>query len=112
MEATAKSIFSPTVQASAAVKQHRFVTVQGAHAGAADIVFGVSAYDAVAGDYFAAHRIGSALVEASGAIAQYAEVTVDADGKAKTAGIGDTPTGIAMSAAGAAGKLLEVMLSL
>jgi hypothetical protein len=111
MEATAKSIFSPTVQASAKVTAHRFVTVQGAHAGAADIVFGVAAYDAAQGEHFAAHRIGSALVTAGNDIPQFAEVTVDVGGMAKTAEVGDTPVGIAMSA-GTAGKLLEVMLSL
>lgn len=112
MQATSKSIFSLTVLAAAVVHAHRFVTVAGAETAVGDKPFGVSQNACFTGLFFAADRIGTALVQSSGVVVKGTEVAVDAGGMVQEGGTGLTTVGIALTSATSAGQLVEVLLAL
>lgn len=99
-----------TVRAAADVPAYRFVTYAGALCGAGALAIGVSDYPAATGADFAAVVIGTATVEAGGAITAGAEVQSDATGRAVTAAGGEV-LGLAWDGASGAGRRLEVLLT-
>jgi hypothetical protein len=105
------SILALTAVATSAVTAARFVTHAGAHAGAAANTLGVSRTDAAVGQAFSVDVIGTAVVEAGGAIAAGAAVETDAQGRAVTKNAGPTVARLAPGeSAVQAGDLVEVIL--
>jgi hypothetical protein len=101
-----------TVAVSATIPAHRFVGYDGApatSAGDAHDAIGVSEFSAEQGEVVSAITGWSAIVEAGDAIAQFAFVKPDAQGRAVT-GATDETCGRALEAAAAAGDLIEVEL--
>jgi hypothetical protein len=103
------SLLTLTLAATATLSANRFVTSVGAVPAAAAAVIGVTRSAAVSGDLIAVDALGTAMVEASAAIAAGAAVATTADGRAVTYATG-SKVGIALTAAAAAGSLIEVML--
>lgn len=111
-----------TCHASAAVTGRRFVNVSGAPTDEAPTVatattadaLGVAAQDAAAGEKVTVFTVGHLAVEAGGAVAAGARVTVDASGRAiaATGGAGVTVpfVGKATRAAAAAGDVISVFI--
>ncbi len=107
--ATEAPIYTITLSATGTVTKQRLVEVTGVHASAAGKAIGVSRVDAVAGDNFGAHTLGTSLVEAGGAIAVGATVEVGTNGKAVTLAAG-VKVGRALTAASADGDIIEIYL--
>lgn len=103
------SVLALSVMASAAITANRFVTGAGVTATAAGRALGVARSDAADAEVFPADVIGTAVVEASAAIAVDAEIEVAASGKAVTKAAGVT-VARALEAAGADGDFIEVLL--
>lgn len=103
-------LFSITLVAPSAVLAHRFVDWSGAVADANDASPGVSDYAAAEGDAYRVNVLGTAKVTAGGVIAAGGEVKVGADGKAVATGGSGTTIARAITAAGADGDLIEVLL--
>lgn len=109
-----------TLLAIAAILPHRFVAAEGKHAGdfagdaassSASFSVGVSETAAASGEVVAVVTGYSYLVEAGGAIALHDWVKPHADASGRAAvGSNAEHCGIAMSAATAAGQLIEVRL--
>ncbi len=105
------SILALTALATSAVTSRRFVTNAGAQAGAAANTLGVSRTDAAVGQGFPVDVLGTAVVEAGGAIAAGAAVETDAQGRAVTKNAGPTVARLAPGESAAqAGDLVEVIL--
>jgi hypothetical protein len=110
MSAQNTALLSLTIAAAGAIAAARFVTPAGAQAGAGANTLGVSRYAAgAAGEKIAVDALGTAVVEAGGAIAANATIGVDANGRAVTYAAG-AKVGLALQAAGAAGEFIEVLL--
>ena len=107
------SVFTMTAVATAAVAANRFIgLLTGAHCAAAAKAQGVSQYPAAIGEAFAVDVLGTAIVEAGGAIAVGGPIKADASGKAVLqAGAGEI-LGYAVMAASADGQKIEVLLRL
>lgn len=111
------TILTLSVVAGAAVAAHRFVDFDGTQCDVAGAKpFGVSSYKAdAAGQAFAVDVIGTTRVEAGAAIALGAKgltpVKTDADGRAIAHGGAGEIAGYARQAAGAAGAIIEVLLT-
>lgn len=107
------SLMTLTVIASAAIVANRFVTTAGAPCAAGALPLGVARSDGAIGDPIPVDTLGTALVEAGDVIAADAAIMVTTDGKALTHDAdGDKhAVGRALSAAGAAGDLIEVLLT-
>lgn len=105
-------VFSMTTVATAAISAARFLGMMtGAHCGAAAKAQGVSQSAAAVGDAVAVDVLGTTIVEAGGAIAAGGPVKSDATGRAVAqAGAGEI-LGYAVTAAGAAGQKIEVLLT-
>lgn len=109
-------ILTLTSVAAAAVAAHRFVDFDGTQCDAAGAKpMGVSTYAAASGEAFAVDVLGTTKVEAGAAIALGAKgltpVKTDADGKAiAQGGVGEI-AGYALEAAGAAGEIIEILLT-
>ena len=109
-----------TLVAVAAIAANRFVAAEGKHAGdftgdaassAASFSMGVAETAAATGEAVSVVTDYSYLVEAGGAIALHDWVKPHADASGRAAVGGNTEhCGIAMSAATAAGQLIEVRL--
>lgn len=102
-------ILSLPVKATAALTSRRFVTVAGAVPAAGANALGVARSDGATGETVAVDVLGTAVVEAGGAISAGAAVEVDASGRAVTQSTGVT-VGRALEAAAAAGDFIEVLL--
>lgn len=109
MRAISISLLSLTVTAAAALTEHRFVTTAGAVPAAGANTLGVTQTDAASGAGVAVDVLGTTLVEASAAIAAGAAIETTATGTAVTKTTGWV-VGRALSAASAAGELIEVLL--
>lgn len=109
MSATAIPICTLTLKATAAVTARRFVTALGAPAAAAGRALGVARTSAAIGDYFPCDTLGTASVEAGGAIAAGARIEIDAQGRAVTLASG-VAVGVALEAASGAGACIECHL--
>lgn len=103
------SILSLTVVATAAITTNTLVTIGGAVAAAAGTALGVADTAAAIGQAVSVSVVGTALVTAGAAIAAGAAVEVGAAGSAVTRVTGVT-VGRALSAAAAAGDLVEILL--
>ncbi|MEM8601894.1 MAG: capsid cement protein [Bacteroidota bacterium] len=102
-------VLTLSIEAAGALVQRRFVAPDGNQAGAAANTLGVASYDVAAGEMAAVHVLGTAVVEAGGAVAFGAAIETDADGKAVTNAAGPV-VGRALSASAADGDLIEVLL--
>lgn len=99
-----------TVTAGGALTTNRFVTGAGAAPSANGRALGVTRTGATAaGDLVPVDVLGTALVEASAAIAADAQVATTNDGRAVTFSTG-VVVGRALTAASGAGQLVEVLL--
>lgn len=102
--------------ATAAVIAARFVDFDGTQCDAAGArPMGVSVYAADIGDAFAVDVLGTTKVEAGAAIALGAKgltpVKTDVDGRAIAQGGAGVIAGYALEAAGAAGAIIEILLT-
>lgn len=109
MSAQSIAVLTLTLAATAQVTAERFVGFDGAPATAAGPAAGVSRTDALAGDDFPVDVIGTAVVEAGGAIDEGGEIEVGADGKAAAQSAGVT-VARALQEATADGDRIEVLL--
>lgn len=99
-----------TMTASGAVTAERFVTSAGAQVGTAGVAaIGVSRTTVVSGALVVVDTIGTAIIEAGGAITAGAAVKAGADGRALTYDVG-TKAGIALQASTGAGQRIEIMV--
>ena len=105
------SIFTFSAIASAAVAAARFIGLgTGAHCAADAKALGVTQTPAAAGEAVAVDVVGTAIVEAGGAILPWGEVKSDAVGKAIAHdGTGEI-LGYAVTGATADGQKIEVLL--
>ncbi len=103
------STLTLTVMAAAALAANRFVTTAGAYPAAGGLALGTSRTSGAIGDAVPVDVEGTALVEASAAIAVDAGVQSLADGRAVTLTSG-TALGRALTPAAAAGEIIEVLL--
>jgi Uncharacterized conserved protein (DUF2190) len=104
------SVLTLTVIASAAVAANRFVTDAGAYPAAGGLALGTTRTSGAIGDAVPVDVMGTALVEASAAIAVGAGVQTLVDGRAVTLTSG-TALGRALTSAAAAGEVIEVLLT-
>lgn len=105
------SVLNMTVTAVGALTAHRFVGHTGSQAAAAGNALGVARTDAAIGELCPVDVIGTAIVEAGGAIAAGAAVQVDASGRAVTLAAGEKVGRLAPGAvATQAGDMIEVLL--
>ncbi|SJM96040.1 DUF2190 family protein [Crenothrix polyspora] len=112
MSQQARSVLSLTITALTIIPQYRIVTPQGFIAASAGIiVLGVTERPASAGELVAVTAIGTAIVEAGGAISQGSVIAPDGIGRAVAGVPSVTQVGIALQSAAAAGDLIEVLLS-
>jgi hypothetical protein len=77
-------ILTLTLIATSVIATRRFVTPSGAQAGAGVNTMGVSDCEGAIGEALPVHAIGTAIVEAGGAITAGALVEADAEGRAIT----------------------------
>ncbi len=96
-------VLSLTAVAASTIAANRFVTPAGAQAGADANTLGVCRQAAVATDKITVDVLGTA-------IAAGATVKSDASGRAITWASSGAKVGLALEAAGAAGRLIEVLL--
>jgi hypothetical protein len=103
------AVLTLTLTAGATLTANRFVTVAGAVPAANANVAGVTRTSAASGELVPVDALGTTMVEASAAISKGAAVATTNDGRAVTYSTGAT-VGRALTAAGAAGDLIEVLL--
>lgn len=110
MAAANLSLLSVTVAATGTIATARLVTPAGAQCGADGQALGVARVAAVSGDKIAVDVLGTAVVEAGAAITLGATLKSDSSGRAITWSTSGARVGIALSAAGAAGDMIEALL--
>lgn len=103
------SIFNMNIRAAAYLVENRFVTPAGTVPAANANVLGVVKNPGSVGEWVAVDILGTAIVEAGGAIAVRATVATDALGRAITWTTG-AKVGMATDATTAAGQMVEVLL--
>lgn len=103
------ALLTLSFQASAALTADRFVSVTAGVPAAGANTIGVTRSDTAAGKMAPVDVIGTAIVEASAAIAGGAEIETTADGRAVTKTTGKT-VARALQAAAAAGDKFEILL--
>lgn len=103
-------LFNISLVAASAVTGQRFVDWQGNIAAADEDTPGVAQTDAATGEAFSVNVLGTAMVMSGGAIAVGGPVKVGANGKAIAQGGAGTIVARAVTAAGAADQLIEVLL--
>lgn len=118
-----RPVMSLSLLAMAAVPYARFVAISATPSplpgmpGAVPVstagakALAVSGRPALLGQAFGGITLGSAVVEAGGAVAAGAEVASDAQGRAVAQAGTARAVGIALQAASAAGELIEVLLT-
>lgn len=97
------------VVATAAIATARGVSFAGAHTGAGLAIYGVSRTSGAIGDPVPIDCVGTALMEAGAAVTAGGAVEVDSVGRAINFSAG-VKVGRALSAAAAAGTMVEVLL--
>lgn len=106
-----------TLIAGAAITGNRFVkldTTAGQcvpSAAGTDVTIGVALVGKAVGESVEIQSFGKAKVTAGAAIALGAQVTSDASARAVTVATGNVSLGVALQAAGAAGDIIEVLLT-
>ncbi len=108
MQATA--LLAHTIVAAGAIAAARFVTPAGAQAGADANTLGVARNAAASGERVAVDVLGTAVVEAGAAISAGATVKSNASGQAITWASSGAKVGLALTAATAAGQMIEVLI--
>lgn len=103
-------VLTLTVVASGAIVANRFVTPLNDQAVADENTLGVSRTAAADGEACPVDVIGTTTVEAGAVVAAGASLKSDASGRAITWATSGAKVGIALSAAAAAGDLIEVLL--
>lgn len=103
------SLLTLTIIAAAALTEDRFVSATGGVPAAGANTLGVTRSDVESGKPAPVDILGTAIVEASAAIAQYAAIETTNDGRAVTKTTGVT-VARALQAAAAAGDKIEVLL--
>lgn len=105
------------LKAGAAITLRRFVKVDSSAAkqciqaaAGTDMPIGVALQTVATGNDTPIQSFGIAQVEAGAAVALGVQVAADASGRAVTVATGNTPGGIALEAAGAAGDIIAVLL--
>ncbi|MBK8157981.1 MAG: DUF2190 family protein [Rhodospirillaceae bacterium] len=109
MSKQALSVLVLSIAATAVLVKNRFITHAGAVPAAAARCLGVTRTDAAIGDQIAVDVLGTAVVEAGGAIAAGAQVEVDASGRVITKAAG-VVVGSALQQSLALGDSIEVLL--
>ncbi|WP_370175465.1 DUF2190 family protein [Sphingobium abikonense] len=105
------SIFTFSAIASVAVAAARFIGIgTGAHCAAGAKALGVTQTPAAAGEAVAVDVVGTAIVEAGGAILPWVPIKSDAAGKAIAQGGTGEVLGYAITSATAEGQKIEVLL--
>jgi S-adenosylmethionine synthetase len=104
------AVVSLTVQAAATVAANRFVEADGTYPAAGGPALGVTRFAGVSGDQLTVDCVGTAIVEAGGAIAVKGACKVDAAGKVVAHDSTNTKVAQALTAAAADGDLIEVLL--
>jgi len=103
-------ILTKTLSASGAITAERFVSAAGAQiAVAGSAAVGVARNTVASGENVAVDMLGTAIIEAGGAIAKGAAVKSGADGRALTYDVG-TKAGVALMASTGAGQRIEILL--
>lgn len=105
-------ILSLTLAAATAIVAARFIDFDGNHAASGELPLGVSAYGAAVGVDLSVRVLGTAMLEAGGAIVNGGPIKPAADGSGKgIAQAGAGPIGAyALQAAAADGDIIEVLL--
>jgi len=105
----AVDILTLSTEATASLAAHRFVTKAGGYASAAATALGVTRTSATIGTLVALTAVGTAVLEAGGAIAAGGQIEAGTDGKgvARTTGV---VLAVALETATADGDLIEVLL--
>lgn len=103
-------VVSLTVQAAATVAANRFIEADGTYPNANGPTLGVTRFAGVSGDQLTVDCVGTAIVEAGGAIAIDGAIKVDASGKAVAHDSTHTKVARALSAAAADGDFIDVLL--
>lgn len=105
-------VLSLTVSPATVVAAARFVDFAGNHAADGELPLGVSAYGAAIGVDLSVRVLGTAMLEAGGAIAAGGPIKPAADGSGKgVAQAGAGPIGAyALQAAAADGDIIEVLV--
>ena len=110
MSKQAYPILALTIAATATLVAERFVTAAGAVPAADANVLGVVRQAAVSGDKVTVDVLGTAIVEAGGAITKGDTLKVDNTGKVITWATSGAKVGLALQAASGAGQFIEVLL--
>lgn len=92
------------------VSANRFVQVDGTVAGAGENTLGVSRSAGVSGDTIAVDVLGTATLEAGGAIGKGDTLKSDSTGRGVTWASSGAKVALALEAASGAGVLIEVLL--
>lgn len=105
-------ILSLPITAASIIAAARFVDFAGNHAASGELPMGISAYGAAAGVDLSVRVLGTAMLEAGGAIAAGGPIKPAADGSGKgIAQAGAGPIGAyALQAAAADGDIIEVLV--
>lgn len=104
------SLLAKTLTASGAVTAERFVSAAGAQVSVAgNPAVGVARNTAASGEKMTVDMLGTAIIEAGGAITAGVAVKAGADGRALAHDTG-TKVGIALQAATQAGQRIEILL--
>lgn len=105
-----KPLLPLTMTASGAITAERFVTAAGAQVAAAGgAAIGVARNSAADNEKMVVDTVGTAIIEAGGAIGKGAAVKAGADGRALTYDTG-TKVGVALQASTAAGQRIEILV--
>jgi hypothetical protein len=110
MSKNSTPILALTVVADGTIAANRFVTPVAAQAVAEDNSLGVSRFAAADGENVTVDVLGTATVEAGGAITAGDKIESDADGRAVTWSTSGPVLGRALEGASGAGKFIEVLL--
>ncbi len=102
-------ILTLPIVAAGVIAAARFATPAGAQAGAGANTLGVNRFALAAGERGAVDALGTAVVEAGAAVSVNATIQSNASGQAITWASG-AKVAVALSAATAAGQMIEVML--
>jgi S-adenosylmethionine synthetase len=104
------SVLALTVQAAATLAANRFIEADGTYPAAGGSALGVTRFAGVSGDQMTVDCLGTAIVEAGGAIAVKGACKVDAAGKVLAHDSTNKIVAMALTAAAADGDLIHVLL--
>jgi hypothetical protein len=105
------ALLTDTIVASAAVAASRFVSQAGGYPTTTAPAYGATRTAGAVGDLLPVDVLGTTAVAAAAAIAVGDAIKSDDEGRAAVAGASDLAVARALSAATAAGQLVEVLLT-